>query len=131
MDDNRGTVTILYRVRSDPLISCACTRACVHLFVRTHGRRNRNLNRPRDGQQVLSRSRFNRTVSLDIQRAREGRLPPPPFLIRGSYGKNRLVTSLIHLLPLARPRLLIYRREKAFDFFYHRENDVHAGCFSD
>jgi len=57
----------------------ARVRACVHLFVRTHGRRNRNLNRPRDGQQVLSRSRFNRTVSLDIQRAREGRLPLPPL----------------------------------------------------
>lgn len=62
-----------------PLISHAYVRAC--------GRRNHNLNR--NGQQVLSRARDSITSSrYTSARAR------PPYM-RGPYGKNRPVTSLI------------------------------------
>jgi len=56
VNDNRGTVTILYRREIRP-VNLVCVCACRAYAC---GRRNRNLNRSRDGQQVLSRSRFNR-----------------------------------------------------------------------
>jgi hypothetical protein len=111
VNDNRGTVTILYRREIRPVDLTVCACAC--------GRRNRNLNRPRDGQQVLSRSRFNRVRRLFGYTSARGR---PPYM-RGPYGKNGPVTSLIHLLLLATSAIDLSSRESIYDFFRRREGE--------
>jgi len=79
-----------------------CVRAC--------GRRNRNLNRPRDGQQVLSSSRFNRPSLWRYTRARGG---VDPLICENRTER----TGPLRHSPISfvwQPELLIYRREKRF-----------------
>lgn len=110
-----GQGTILYRERSSPGdrgTVCRATERGHRAGVRACRRRNRNLNRRRVAGRSSpgSGNRFPRAIQSCLGLyTRESR----PLL--QAYGKNRLVTSLIHLL--RRPRLLIYRPTGHSHFF--------------
>ena len=95
--------------------------------MRARRRRNRNLNR----LGVAARLLADRATGSPraIQSYTLGPVvyaEPRGADLSQAYGKNRLVTSLIHLL--RRPRLLIYRRIGHFHFFHPAWNDDAVAC---